>query len=85
MDDSYYSLIRHTDDGHYVGWVPDLPGVTASGVSEAEIVYRLSRDARELLDRILARGLPMPRPSAAADLPLGDHRGPYRRFLLELG
>ena len=85
MTASYYSLIRHAQDGHYVGWVPDLPGVMASGVSEAEIVYRLSRGARELLDKIVAKGLPLPRPSTADDLPLGDHRGRYRRLMLDLG
>lgn len=85
MDASYYSLIRHAQDGHYVGWVPDLPGVVASGVSEAEIIYRLSRDARELLDKIVAKGLPLPRPTAADELPLGDQRGRYRRLLLILG
>ena len=83
--DAYYSLIRRTPDGQFVGWVPDLPGVGASGVSEAEIVYRLSRDARELVDRIVAKGLPLPRPSAADALPLGDRHGLYRRLLLVLG
>ena len=82
--DAYYSLIRRTEDGEFVGWVPDLPGVTASGVSEAEIVYRLSRDARELLDKILAKGLPPPAPSATDTLPLGDRHGLYRRLLLVL-
>ena len=85
MDASYYSLMRLTQDGQYVGWLPDLPGVMASGVSEAEIVYRLSRDARELLDKIVAKGLPLPRPSTVDELPLGDHLGPYRRHLLDLG
>lgn len=82
--DAYYSLIRRTQDGQFVGWVPDLPGVTASGVSEAEIVYRLSRDARELLDKIIAKGLPLPAPSATDALPLGDRHGLYRRLLLVL-
>jgi predicted RNase H-like HicB family nuclease len=85
MDACYYSLIRRTQDGQFVGWVPDLPGVTASGVSEAETIYRLSREARELLDKIVAKGLPLPAPSAADTMPLGDHRGPYRRLLLILG
>jgi predicted RNase H-like HicB family nuclease len=82
--DAYYSLIRRTPDGQFVGWVPDLPGVEASGVSEAEIVYRLSRDARELMDKIIAKGLPLPVPSATDALPLGDRHGLYRRLLLFL-
>ena len=82
--DAYYSLIRRTQDGQFVGWVPDLPGVVASGVSEAEIVYRLSRDARELLDKIVAKGLPLPAPSATDAMPRGDRHGLYRRLLLIL-
>jgi predicted RNase H-like HicB family nuclease len=85
MDAAYYSLIRRTPDGQYVGWVPDLLGVSASGVSEAEVIYRLSREARELLDKIVAKGLPPPAPSAADALPLGDRHGLYRRLLLVLG
>ena len=85
MHDCYYSLIRRTADGAFVGWLPDLPGVMASGASEAEVIYRLSRDARELLDRIVARGLPLPAASAADSLPLGDRNGLYRRLLLVLG
>ena len=84
MTASYYSLIRQAHDGQYVGWMPDLPGIMVFGVSESEILHRLMRDARELLDKIAAKGLPLPRPSAAADLPLGDHRGRYQRFLLTL-
>jgi predicted RNase H-like HicB family nuclease len=85
MDAAYYSLIRRTRDGEYIGWVPDLHGVSASGVSEAEVIYRLSRDARELLDKIVARGLPPPAATAADALPLGDRHGLYRRLLLVLG
>ena len=85
MDAAYYSLIRRTRDGEYIGWVPDLHGVSASGVSEAEVIYRLSRDARELLDKIVARGLPPPEPTAADALPLGDRHGLFRRLLLVLG
>jgi len=84
MDGCYYSLIRRTRDGDFVGWLPDLPGVAASGVSEAEIIYRLTRDARELMDKIVARGLPLPAASSADALPLGDPQGPYRRLLLVL-
>jgi predicted RNase H-like HicB family nuclease len=84
MDGCYYSLIRRTRDGEFVGWVPDLPGVMASGVSEAEVIYRLSRDARELLDKIVAKGLPPPTAAAADALPLGDRQGLYRRLLLVL-
>lgn len=84
MEASYVSLIRRTPEGDFVGWVPDLPGIMASGTSEAEILYRLARDGRALLDRIVAKGLPPPAPSPADALPLGDRHGPYRRQPLVL-
>jgi predicted RNase H-like HicB family nuclease len=85
MDACYYSLIRRTADGLLVGWVPDLPGITASGPAEEEIIRRLSRDAKELLHKMAAKGLPPPEPSPTDALPLGDRHGPYRRLLLVLG
>lgn len=84
MDACYYSLIRRAPDGQLVGWVPDLPGVTASGTAEEEILRDLSRVARELLAKMLSKGLPPPKPSQAGELPLGDHVGRYRRLLLIL-
>ena len=85
MDACYYLLIRRTSDAELVGWVPDLPGITASGVAEEELIRRISCDAKELLHRIVARGLPLPAPSPSDELPLGDRHGPYRRLLLVLG
>lgn len=85
MDACYYLLIRRTPDGLFVGWVPDLPGVTACSVVEDEVVRRLSRDARDLLHKIVAKGLAPPAPSPPDELPLGDRQGLYRRLLLVLG
>lgn len=84
MDTSYYLLIRRTADGLLVGWIPDLPGITASGVAEDEILRRLSCDARKLLCRMIAKRLPPPAPSPPDELPLGDRHGLYRRLLLIL-
>jgi hypothetical protein len=85
MDACYYSLIRRTADGLIVGWIPDLPGVTATGVAEEEILRQLSRDARELLRTMIGKGMTLPTPSPADTLPLGDRQGLYRRLLLILG
>lgn len=85
MEFRYYSLIRSTRDGLLVGWVPDLPGVTASSFAEEDVVRELSHGARELLRKISGKGLPTPRSSPADSLPFGDHIGPYRRLLLVLG
>ncbi|WP_421996184.1 type II toxin-antitoxin system HicB family antitoxin [Reyranella sp.] len=78
-------MIRRTAEGQFVGWIPSLPGVTACGDNEDEIIHRLSREARALLDRIVARGLRLPTPAAPDTLPLGDRHGLYRRVLLVLG
>lgn len=84
MDTCYYALVRKAQDGRFVAWVPDLPGVTAAGPSEDEVVRELSRSARELLRVMLIKGLPPPATSPVDKLPLGDHAGRYRRLLLIL-
>jgi predicted RNase H-like HicB family nuclease len=84
MDTSYYSLIRKAEDGRFVAWVPDLPGVTAAGPNEDEVLRELSRSAREFLCKMIAKGLPLPATSPVDELPLGDRAGRYRRLLLIL-
>ena len=84
MEHCYYSLIRRAFDGLLVGWIPDLPGVMASSMLEEDIKRDLSRGARELLDKMTSKGLPLPKPSPADELPLGDRAGRYRRLLLVL-
>ena len=34
LDGCYYSLIERAEDGRFLGWIPDLPGATASGRTE---------------------------------------------------
>jgi hypothetical protein len=82
MENCYYSLIRRAQDGLMVGWIPDLPGIMASGMQEDDIVRELSKGARALLDKMIGKGLLPPKPSSAGELPLGDPRGRYRRLLL---
>lgn len=84
MDVCYYSLIRRSDDGRFVASVPDLPGVTASGASEAEALRELSRTAREHLRDRSANGLPPPAASPPDALPQDDPVGWHRRLLLIL-
>jgi predicted RNase H-like HicB family nuclease len=84
MDACYYSLIRRARDGRFVAWIPDIPGITAVGPDEDQVIRELSRSARECLHKIVRKGLPPPATSPADDLPLGDHIGLYRRVLLIL-
>lgn len=84
MGTCYYSLIRKADDGRFVAWSPDLPGVTAAGNSEDEVLHEISRSAHELLQKILSKGLLLPATSPVDKLPLGDRAGRYRRLLLVL-
>lgn len=84
MDACYYSLIRRAEDGRFVAWVPDLPGVTAAGSSEDEVLRELSRSARERLHEMIIKGLPLPATSPVDELPHGDRAGRYRRLLLIL-
>ncbi len=85
MENCYYSLLRRAQDGRIVGWIPDLPGITASGQAEDDVIRQLSREARTLIEKITTKGLPLPKSSPAGELPLGDHFGRYRRLLLVLG
>ena len=85
MENCYYSLIRRAQDGLMVGWIPDLPGVTASGLVEDDVIRDLSRGARALLEKMIDKGLAPPKPSPSGELPLGDHFGRYRRLLLVFG
>lgn len=84
MDVCYYSLIWRAGDGRIVGSVPDLPGVTACGFSEAEMLRDLSRTAQEHLRDRNARGLPPPAATPPDALTHDDGAGVYRRLLLIL-
>jgi hypothetical protein len=84
MDTCYYSLLRRTREGEFVGWVPDLHGITASSNVEDDVPRELARNAKQLLRKMIAKGMPLPKPSPPDDLPLGDRDGCYRRVLLVL-
>jgi predicted RNase H-like HicB family nuclease len=82
MESCYYSLIRRARDGQMVGWIPDLPGITASSQVEDDVIRELTQAARVLLAKMIDKGLSLPKPSPSGELPLGDHFGRYRRLLL---
>ena len=82
MDASYYSIIERGEDGHFWGWVPDLPGISADGVTEKEVADRLLRRVRDCLRNLIVTGEPIPRPRRPEELPARDGARELRRLLL---
>lgn len=85
LDACYYSLIERVDDGRFVGWVPDLPGVTAAGYTEDETLHALSRNTRQHLGKLVLSGKPLPPPRSVDELPCSRGRRILRRLLLIVG
>ena len=85
LDACYYSLIERADDGRFIGWVPDLPGATASGSTEDEVVHQLSESTRQRLHDLLMSGQQPPPARPAEQLPMSDGRQEIRRLLLIIG
>lgn len=76
MDTCYYAIIERSDDGSFAARVPDLPGVSASGQTEDEVVRRVFNDARECLRNLIVSGQPMPAARPVDELP--PDRGGWR-------
>jgi predicted RNase H-like HicB family nuclease len=81
-DGCYYSLIEREEDGRFVGWVPDLPGIEAFGPTEDEVLHKLSGLARQCLHNLIMTGQPLPVARAADELPAGRDARSQRRLLL---
>jgi predicted RNase H-like HicB family nuclease len=81
MDTCYYSIIERTEQGGFAAWVPDLPGVTAGGTTEEEVLRGVFRGARERLRSLVMSGTPLPRARPMEELPHSQH---VRRLLLIL-
>ena len=81
MDTCYYSIIGRSADGSFAAWVPDLPGVTADGATEEEVLQRIFRSARECLHNLVLTGQPLPAARPVDELPPRDQHE-FRRLLL---
>lgn len=81
MDTCYFSIIDRADDGSFTAWVPDLPGVTADGATEQEVLQRVFRNARKCLHNLIVTGQPLPEARPLEELPKRDERE-FRRLLL---
>jgi hypothetical protein len=49
--------------GPRAGLIPDLPGVTACGLVEDDVIRDLSKGAQALLEKMIDKGLAPPKPS----------------------
>lgn len=81
MDTCYFAIIERIDDGSFTAWVPDLPGVTADGATEEEVLQRVFRNARECLRNLIVTGQPLPAARPLEELPQ-RHAREFRRLLL---
>lgn len=82
MDTCYYSIIERTADSSFVAWVPDLPGLSASGSTEEEVLQHIFRQARECLRDLIVTGQPIPAARSLEELPQHVGGRQCRRLLL---
>ena len=82
---NYSSLFERDADGCVMAWVPDLPGVTAYGATEDEVLHELSRRARDCLRTLILDGKPIPSARPADQLPRRQGQREFRRLLLIIG
>ena len=81
MDASYYSVVEQAADGRFAAWVPDLPGLSITGDSEAEVIRALSQTIRQCVRDMIIDGKPVPKPRALEELPSATSGGmPGRRL-----
>lgn len=85
QDASYYSIIERADNGRFLAWIPDLPGITAVGLTEDAVIRELSHIVRQRVRDMILAGKPVPRARAAEDLPQGCTTNRLHRLLLIIG
>ncbi|MPZ31994.1 MAG: hypothetical protein GEV13_13505 [Rhodospirillales bacterium] len=85
LDASYYSLIERAQDGRFVAWVPDLPGISITGDTEEEVIHALSQTVRQCVREMIIEGKPVPKARLIDELPCGCTEHQVRRLLLIIG
>ncbi len=85
LDASYYSLIERADDGRYVAWVPDLPGISIAGDTEEEVICALSQTVRQCVRDMIITGKPVPKARSVDELQRGSVERRVHRLLLIIG
>jgi predicted RNase H-like HicB family nuclease len=85
MDASYYSVVERAADGRFVAWVPDLPGLSITGDTEAEVIRALSQTIRQCVRDMIIEGTPIPKARSAEELPGATPGRRLHRLLLIIG
>jgi len=85
MDASYYSMVERANDGRFVAWVPDLPGISISGETEEEVIRTLSQTIRQCVRDMIVDGRPVPKARPADELPRSAPGRRLHRLLLIIG
>lgn len=68
---SYPRVLTRDEDGQHIATIPDLPGCTADGATEAEALENLKEVQAMWLEAALSANRTPPLPKAADDLPSG--------------
>ena len=85
MDASYYSVVERAADGRFRAWVPDLPGVSISGETEAEVIRALSQTIRQCVRTMIIDGKPVPKARSIDELSGCAAGRRLHRMLLVIG
>jgi predicted RNase H-like HicB family nuclease len=62
-----YAIVIEKAEGNYSGYVPDLPGCVATGLTVKEVEQELRDAIRFHVAGLEEDGLPVPPPAAIAD------------------
>jgi predicted RNase H-like HicB family nuclease len=85
MDASYYSVVERAQDGRFIAWVPDLPGISISGETEEEVIRALSQTIRQCVREMIVDGKPVPKARPIDELPRANAGRHLHRMLLVIG
>ena len=85
LDASYYSVVERAQDGRFIAWVPDLPGISISGDTEEEVIRALSQTIRQCVRGLIVDGRPVPKARSIDELPRANAGRHLHRMLLVIG
>jgi predicted RNase H-like HicB family nuclease len=84
-DTSYYSVIDRDEQGKFLAWVPDLPGLKVRGETEQEVIRALSKQVRQCVRDMILSGRQVPQARPADELTRETANRRLYRLLLLIG